>query len=65
MTEQVVALPSKGSIDLLKFDPICQRPIAIAEMILNESRRKQVLMTLGGLDGDEMRFLRAEGGPAR
>jgi hypothetical protein len=65
VTEQVVAPPSKVSIDILKFDPICQRPIAIADMILTEAKRKEVLALLAALDDDELRFVKAEGGPAR
>ncbi|MCE3019063.1 MAG: hypothetical protein ACK56W_24855 [Pirellula sp.] len=46
-------------------DPVCRRPIAmadlLADMLVFEPRRLQILLTLGALDGDEMRFLQAEG----
>ncbi len=42
------------------LDPICHRPIAIADLILTEAKRKEVLALLAALDDDELRFVKAE-----
>ena len=64
MSNQNVA-PSKGSFDLLNFDPICHRPNAPEDIIFTEAKRREFFALLAALDDDELRFVKAEGGPAR
>lgn len=58
MSNQNVA-PSKGSFDLLSFDPICHRPNAPEDIIFTEAKRKEFFALLA-LDNDELRFVKAE-----
>ena len=82
MSNQTVA-PSKGSFDLLKFDPIClatseqvatpkpathrDEPPCDCEKCDEETRKADEVRRaiLAALDDDALRFVIAEGGPAR